>query len=171
MKPVNWWYPAVIVVGAVAGFAVAGRSEPIFGDRDLTLETGATTTTVPAAGDGSSQDSVPATEAPPAPDISASRIVLAVPAGTPEETVADIVAALNAEGLASVTTSPARVEVTATQVRVAEGFDDAARVVLGVLGITADAVVLPEDAAATQTWSAADGDADVLVLLGPDVGA
>lgn len=169
MKPVNWWYPAVIVVGAVAGFAVAGRSEPIIGDRALTLETSSTTTSVPVSPEGAPADSAPATDAP-GPDLSASRVVLAVPAGTDEASVAEIVAALNAEGLASVVTSAAEVEVTATQVRVADGFDDAAAVVLRVLGLTTDAVVLPDDAAASQVWSAADDQADVLVLLGPDVG-
>ena len=170
MKPVNWWYPAVIVVGAAAGFAVAGRSEPVIGDRDLSLEIASTTTSVPAPADGAAVEAPPATEAP-APDFSAVRVVLAVPAGTDETVVAEIVAAMNAEGLDNVVTSAAQVEVTATQVRVGDGFDDAASVVLRALNLTDAAVVLPDSAAASQVWSTDDDQADVIVLLGPDVGA
>lgn len=167
MRRVNLWMPAVLVVGAAAGYAVVGRGSPIAGDMVLSLDTTTPPSAVPAGTEAPPSPESSTAPAPLAADQAAARIVLAAVVGWDQAALEALSASLTAEGFTNVVIDAAAVDADTSRLRVGAGFDAAAAVVARVLGLAGD--VAEPLAGATDTWGTLDAQADVLVLLGTDL--
>lgn len=170
MKMTTWWILGVTALGAIAGAAAVGTGDSSPGGVSLPLSALDAIAEAPPDAIASSRD-IQVTESTSSTSTIASalqgtRIVFAYTSSWDEASTEALISQLIGQGFSELAAEAALIESETSQVRVEPGFDEAAAVVLSVVGLSAEAIVETDPEVA---WSALDGQADIVVLLGSDL--
>lgn len=166
MKNESWWLLGVVALGALAGFAVVGTKNEVAGDLILPLSVLTTSSTV-AVTTPLEETSPPTTLAT---EQFAAFVVIAYPSTWETTSVDEVVSKLIDERFADITSEETPIGTDITRVRFQAGFEAAAQAIVNLLGLPAEALVRASaESENTPAWSSLDDQADIVVLLGPEL--